>query len=101
MMEQKSVPAGLTEEQRRAILRVAAKHGALHVRIFGSMARGEAGLDSDIDLLVSKGSETSPWFPAGLIVELEALLGRKVDVVTDNGLNPYLRDRILQEARPL
>lgn len=77
---------------------VKAKHGALFVRIFGSLARGEATFQSDIDLLVDKGAETSPWFPAGLIIELEELLGRDVDVVTENGLSPYLRERILQEA---
>jgi uncharacterized protein len=89
---------GLSEEQRSMILRVAAKHGAQHVRVFGSLARGEAGPQSDIDLLVDKGAETTPWFPAGLILELEELLGRDVDVVTEGGLSPFLRERILQEA---
>lgn len=101
MSEQKTTLAGLTEEQRIMIRRVAAKHGAHHVRIFGSVARGEAGPQSDIDLLVNKAAETTPWFPAGLILELEELLGRDVDIVTESGLSPHLRERILQEAVPL
>ena len=92
---------GLSEKQRETILHVAAKHGARNVRIFGSVARGEADPASDIDLLVDKGQGTSPWFPAGLIVELEGLLGCRVDVVTEKGLSPYLRERILEEAVPL
>jgi uncharacterized protein len=91
----------LTEEQRQIIRRVAAKHGALQVRLFGSLARGEASPESDIDLLVVKGPNTSPWFPAGLSLELEELLGRKIDVVTENGLSPYLRETVLHEAIPL
>jgi predicted nucleotidyltransferase len=90
-----------TSQQRAEILRIATKHGAKHVRVFGSVARGEAGEDSDLDLLVEKGSETSPWFPAGLILELEALLGCKVDVVTEKGISPFLRERIQEEAVPL
>lgn len=83
------------------IRRIAEKHGAYHVRIFGSWARGEAGPQSDLDLLVDKGAQTTPWFPAGLILELEEALGREVDVVTEKGLSPYLRERILQEVVPL
>lgn len=101
MSDQETTLVGLSEEQRAMIRRIAAKHGAQRVRVFGSLARNEAGPQSDIDLLVDKGSETSPWFPAGLIIELEELLGRDVDVVTENGLSPYLRERILQEAVPL
>ena len=56
---------------------------------------------SDIDLLVSPGPETSSWFPAGLILDLESLLGRRVDVVTEKGLNPHLREQVLREAVPL
>jgi uncharacterized protein len=92
---------GLTEEERALIRQVAAQHGAYEVRLFGSLARGEASSESDIDLLVAKGPDTSPWFPAGLILELEEQLGRKVDVVTEKGLSPYLREQILQEAIPL
>jgi uncharacterized protein len=101
MSNQEITFVGLSEEQRTTIRRIAAKHGAQHIRIFGSLARGEAGPQSDIDLLVDKGAETTPWFPAGLLLELEEMLGRDVDVVTENGLSPYLRERILQEAVPL
>jgi len=91
----------LLREKRDEIQRIAAKHGARNVRIFGSVARDEAGADSDIDLLVDTGPETSSWFPAGLVLDLEAILGCKVEVVTERGLSPYLRDRVLQEAIPL
>ena len=54
--------------------------------------------ESDIDLLVDVGATVSPWFPAGLIVELEALLGRRVEVLTTGGLHTLLRERVLGEA---
>jgi len=91
----------LLQSKREEILRIAARHGARNVRVFGSVARGEATETSDIDLLVSTTEHTSPWFPAGLVLDLEHLLGRKVDVVTEDGLYWLLRGRILQEARPL
>lgn len=80
------------------IQRIAAQHGALNVRVFGSVARGEATPESDLDLLVELGPNPSPWFPAGLILDLEKLLGCKVEVVTERALNPLLRDRVLSEA---
>lgn len=89
-------------KQRRAeIERIAARHGAYNVRVFGSVARGDAAPDSDIDLLVEVGATVSPWFPAGLILELEALLGRRVEVVTSDGLHVLLKERVLEEAVPL
>jgi len=91
-------PLESLRQQRDDILRIAAKHGAFHVRVFGSIARGEANLDSDIDLLIEKGSATSSWFPAGLVLELEETLGRRVEIVTEKALNPHLRDRVLREA---
>ena len=91
----------LLREKREEILRIAEKHGAHNLRIFGSAARGETDEDSDVDFLVSTSEETSPWFPAGLVADLEALLGRKVDVVTEEGLYWLLRRRILKEAKPL
>jgi len=93
--------AELLLTRREEILRIAARHGVSDVWVFGSVARGEAGPESDIDLLVKAGPRTSAWFPAGLILELEELLGRKVDVLTEGALHPYLRDRILMEAVPL
>ena len=91
----------LLTEKRDEILRIAWAHGAENVRLFGSLAHGESADDSDVDLLVDAGSNTSPWFPAGLVNELENLLGRKVDVVTEDSLYWLLRRRILREARPL
>jgi hypothetical protein len=91
----------LVREKREEIQRIAAAHGAHNVRVFGSVALGEAGPDSDIDLLIEAGPNTSSWFPAGLILDLEDLLGQRVQVVTEKGLNPYLRDRVLREAVPL
>ena len=91
----------LLREKREEIKRVAAKHGATNVRIFGSVARGEARAGSDVDLLVDTAPETSSWFPAGLVLDLEEILGCKVEVVTERGLSPYLKDRVLEEAVPL
>jgi len=93
--------AEILQTKRDQILQIAERHGARDVRVFGSVARGEATENSDIDLLVSTGEETSPWFPASLVAELERTLGRKVDVVTEDGLYWLLRRRILREARPL
>jgi predicted nucleotidyltransferase len=89
------------QAKRREILRIAAAHGARNVRVFGSAARGESGPSSDIDFLVTMQPEHSPWFPAGLIVDLEKLLGCEVEVVTEEALHWYIHDRVLQEAVPL
>ena len=94
-------PARLLERNRDAVRRIARQHGASSISIFGSVARGEAGASSDIDFLVEAGPDASPWFPAGLIVDLEELLGCSVHVVTKNALHWYIRDRILKEAAPL
>jgi len=91
----------LLQAKRNEILRIAERHGAGNVRVFGSVVTGGATEKSDVDFLVSTHGQTSPWFPAGLVEELEALLGRKVDVVTENGLYWLLRRRILKQARPL
>ncbi len=91
----------LVLEKRDEVQRIAAKHGATNVRLFGSVARGEAREDSDIDFLVDTGQATSSWFPAGLMLELEAILGCKVEIVTERGLSPFIKDRVLQEALPL
>jgi predicted nucleotidyltransferase len=89
------------EEKRDDILNIAARHGAYNVRVFGSVARGEDRPDSDVDLLVNVGATTSSWFPAGLILDLEQVLGRQVEIVTEKGLNPHLREQVLREAVPL
>ena len=88
----------LLQETREQIQRIAAKHGAYNIRVFGSFARGEVGPQSDLDLLISVGPKTTPWFPGGLVSDLEQLLGRRVDVVTDRALSPLIRDRVLSEA---
>ncbi|MDQ7782874.1 MAG: nucleotidyltransferase family protein [Desulfomonilaceae bacterium] len=91
----------LLKEKREEILKIALRHGAENVRLFGSVARGEAGESSDIDILVEVGENPSPWFPGGLIADLEELLGRPVHIVTVGALHSYIRDRVLQQAVPL
>jgi predicted nucleotidyltransferase len=92
----------LLADKREAILTIANQHGARNVRVFGSVARGEADQYSDIDFLIDyEKGKTSPWFPCGLIQDLEALLGRKVDVVTEGGLKDRMRDRVFKEATAL
>lgn len=88
-------------ERRDEIYRIAAEHGVTRLRVFGSVARGEARPDSDLDLLIDVGPATSSWFPAGLIIDLEQLLGCHVDVVTEKGLNPAIRDTVLRDVRSL
>jgi len=82
----------LRKDKRDAILRICAKHGAYNIRGFGSAARGEAGESSDIDLLVELEPGRSLLDHAALVVDLEEILGRKVDVVTENGVYWLLRD---------
>ena len=91
----------LLQEKREEIIRIAAEHGASNVRIFGSVARGEARLDSDVDFLVELEPNRSLLDHVALIQDLEDFLGRKVDVATDKGLQERVRDRILNEALPL
>ena len=89
-------------ERREEILQIAARHGALNVRVFGSVVRGEETPDSDIDFLIDYDLEkTTPWFPGGLVMDLQDLLGRKVDVLTEKGISPLIRERVLAEAKPL
>ncbi|MFC1559242.1 nucleotidyltransferase family protein [Gemmatimonadota bacterium] len=91
----------LLEEFRAEIMEIARRHGVANIRVFGSVARGEAGPDSDVDLLVSISGQTSPWFPGGLVADLEDLLGRSVQVVTEQGLHDLLREQVMSEAVPL
>jgi hypothetical protein len=86
------------KEKRQEILRIAQAHGATNIRVFGSVARGEEGPDSDLDLLVEMKPESSLLDLVSLWQDLEDLLGYKVDVITDGGVSPYLRDRIYAEA---
>jgi uncharacterized protein len=88
----------LVKEKREDILNIAAKHGARKVRIFGSVARGEADLESDLDLLVEFLPGSTLLSQSAMIRELEDLLGIKVDVVSDQGLRDRIRERVLREA---
>jgi predicted nucleotidyltransferase len=91
----------LLKSKRHEILAIAARHGARNVRIFGSVARGEAGPESDLDILVEMEPGASLMDHIALMQDLEDLLGRKVDVVSDRALHWYIRDRVLAEATPL
>jgi predicted nucleotidyltransferase len=93
--------AELVRAKRDDIQRIAARHGARNIRLFGSVARGDSGPQSDIDFLIDTTAMTSSWFPAGLILDLQDLLGRRVEVVTEQGLDPLIRDRVLHVAVPL
>jgi uncharacterized protein len=94
-------PDDLLSTHREAILELARSYGARNVRVFGSVARGEAGAESDIDLLVEVEKGTTLLDVVALWQDLEELLGRRVDLLTEGGLSPYLRDAIVAEARPL
>lgn len=87
--------------KRSEILRIAARHGARNIRLFGSAARGEDRPDSDVDLLVEMESGRSLLDLVALSQELEELLHRKVDVLTDSSVHPAIRPHILADARPL
>jgi hypothetical protein len=91
----------LVQSQREAILQITTRRGARNVRIFGSVARGEAGPNSDIDFLVDLEPGRSLLDLGGLLMDLQRLLGHKVDVITEVGLRPRIRPRVLREARPL
>ncbi len=89
----------LTPALKERIKEIAAQHGAFNVRIFGSVARGQADQNSDLDLLVDYDlNKISPWFPVRLIRDLENLLGIKVDVVTTEGLKDRIRKEVLQNS---
>lgn len=91
----------ILQEKRDDILRIAQEHGVYNVRVFGSAVRDDAGEESDIDFLVDVGPDHSPFFPGGMLADMEDLLGRKVDIVTENALHWYIKDRVMQEAMPL
>ena len=91
----------LLSSKREAILRIAASHGARNVRVFGSVARGEAGAESDVDFLVEMPPDHSLLDRIALKHALEDLLAREVDVLTDKSVYRLLRRRILKEAQPL
>jgi uncharacterized protein len=86
--------------KREDILRIVSEHGASNVRVFGSVLHGEAGPESDIDLLVD-GLENTAWGGGGLLMDLQDLLGQRVDLVSPGDLHWLIRDDVLKEAVPL
>jgi predicted nucleotidyltransferase len=93
--------SAIIESKREEILKIAAEYGALNVRVFGSVSRSEAGPESDVDFLIELEPGRTLLDHAALYLELKQLLGREVDVVTEKGLRPKIRDRVLREAIPI
>jgi predicted nucleotidyltransferase len=91
----------LIATHRQQLLQLARQRGVTSVRVFGSMQRGDAGADSDVDLLVTLAPGTSALALGGLLLDAQQLLGRRVDVVTEAGLHPDLRAQVLAAAVPL
>jgi len=88
----------LLKQKRKDILRIAARHGARTIKVFGSVARRDADEGSDIDFLVEMEPGRSLFDMGGLLSDLQILLHCKVDVVTPRGLKPRIRDRVIREA---
>ena len=93
--------AELLASKKDEILRIAAKHGARNVRVFGSVACGEARPDSDVDFLVDMDPGRTLLDQGGLLMDLRDLLDVQVDVVTEDGLKSRIRERVLKEAELL
>jgi predicted nucleotidyltransferase len=91
-------PFDIVKEKREEILTIARRHGAFNVRVFGSVARGDADEKSDIDLLVDLDADRSLFDLGALVVELNESMGRHVDVVTERGLRERVRERVVGEA---
>jgi len=91
----------LIESHRDELLAIAKRRGVGMVRVFGSMSRGDARDDSDVDLLVTLAPGASALALGGLLIDAQELLGRKVDVLTEASLHPALRAKVLSEAVPL
>ena len=89
------------KRHRADVLKLAAQYGATDIRVFGSVARGDANESSDIDLLVRMTPGRSVFDIGGLLMDLQDLLGRRVDVVTERGLRPRVREQVLREAVPI
>jgi len=88
-------------KRREQIIRIASRHGGSNIRVFGSVARGEADVGSDIDVLVDLESGRSLLNLGSLLMDLQELLDCPVDVVTEKGLRHRIRERVLREAVPL
>ncbi len=91
----------LRREKKTDILRLAGSHGCRNIRVFGSVANGENGPESDVDFLVDLEPGRNLFDLAGFMADLRDLLGVEVDLATTKGLHPYIRDRVLAEAQPL
>ena len=91
----------LIEAHRSELIALARRRGVTGVRVFGSMRRGDARDDSDVDLLVTLAPGTSALALGGLLMDAQELLGRRVDVITEASLHPALRERVLADAVPL
>jgi len=91
----------IVQQRKKEIIAVAQAHGLVNVRVFGSVARGEDTAQSDIDFLVDLEKGRTLLDLGGALVQLQDLLGRRVDIVTERGLHWYLREKILRGARPL
>lgn len=91
----------LIEAHRAELLELSRRHGVTDVRVFGSMSRGDASDQSDVDLLVTLSPGTSGLALGGLLLDAQQLLGRRVDVVTEASLHPALRERVVAGAIPL
>jgi predicted nucleotidyltransferase len=91
----------LTKRHASDIRRIARTHGAVRIRVFGSYATGAASSTSDVDFLVELEPGRDLLDLVALKQDLEVLLGRSVDVAEEGGVSPYLRDKILQESRPV
>ncbi len=100
-MKKKMDAIEIIKQKREDILTIARRHGAFNVRVFGSVVRGTETAQSDIDFLVDLEKGRTLLDLGGALSQLQDLLGRRVDIVTERGLHWYLRDKILREARPV
>jgi predicted nucleotidyltransferase len=91
----------ILKQKRDDILKIASRYGARKVRVFGSVVRGEARPDSDVDFLVELEEGRSLMDLGGLLMDLQKLLGRNVDIVTEKGLHWYIKEQVIREAKPI
>jgi len=96
-----NVTASLLKQKRQQILELAQTHGVSNLRVFGSVARGDANAQSDVDFLVEMNTDCGLLERIALKQDLEALLNKKVDVATEKGLHWFIRERVIKEAIPL
>ncbi len=91
----------LIQAYRNDLKALALRHGLANISVFGSMARGDADADSDVDLLVDAPAGISAFVLGEMLMDAQDLLGRRVDIVTRAALHPMMRERVLEEAQPL